>query len=65
MNKAKRISNRLKQIWKNTNESNWDALEEALKSAKNLINDGVVDSDLVEAYLTISEAYKQEFNRSI
>ena len=61
MTEATKLSNRLKQTWSKTNIGNWDAMEGVLKSAKKLIDNGCIDSELINTYLTISEAFKIEF----
>ena len=61
MTEATKLSNRLKQTWSNTNSMNWDAIECDLRSAKNMINKGEIDSNLIDIYLVISEAFNREF----
>ncbi len=61
MTEANKLSNRLKQTWSKTNSGNWDVIEGVLKSAKNMINKGCVDPELIHTYLTISEAFNYEF----
>ena len=61
MTEAVKLSNRLKQTWSKTNSGNWDSMEDILKSAKKMINNGCMDSELIDTYLIISEAFKNEF----
>ncbi len=61
MTEAKKLTNRLKQVWSKTNIGNWDSIEGVLKSAKNMIDNGEIDNELINTYLTISEAFELEF----
>ncbi len=61
MTEAVKLSNRLKQTWSKTNSENWDAIEDVLKSAKKMINNGCIDHELINTYLTISESFKNDF----
>ncbi len=61
MTEGKKLANRLKQTWSKTNNTNWDTMECALRTAKKRIDAGDIDPDLVDAYLVISEALKLEF----
>ena len=61
MTEAERLANTLKQTWGNTNRLNWDALEQELRRCEIAINSGMIDSVLIDTYLTIKEAYKLKF----
>ena len=61
MTEAQKLANRLRKAWEQTTQSNWDSIESYLKSAKKMINSGETDNDLVYTYLTISEAFMNEY----
>ncbi len=61
MTEAKKMSNRLKQTWAKTNSGNWDVIEGVLRSAKKMIDSGNFDSELIDVYITIYEAFNNEF----
>jgi len=61
MTEANKLSNRLKQTWSKTNLGNWDAMECVLKSAQKAIDDGCIDSELIDIYLVILEAFRLEY----
>lgn len=61
MTEVQKLTNRLKQAWSRTNNLNYDEVECVLKSAKKHIDNGDFDSDLIDAYIIISEAFNDEF----
>ena len=61
MTKAQKLARRLKQDWAKTNSTNWDVVETTLKSAKKMIDSGVIDKELIDSYIIISEEFKIEF----
>lgn len=61
MTEVEKLVARLKQTWAKTNHLNYDAMESALKSAKKKIDGGEIDADLIDTYLTISDAFEMEF----